>query len=143
MNWDTTQLLGESLPEFELLHFGTIEQAFWIKCEHCVHRHEHDLEAKSICDSMEKEWLEELAHRDAAPPDLIMEGTTVEGSEVATPVEEIDQPMLLGGGDQDAPGKKRRRKTVDYAPKRSAKKARVKKEPAGMTQRQFASVENL
>lgn len=91
MDWELTQLLGEYLPELEILGFGPIEQAFWIKCEHCVHRHEVDADARKICEDMEKEWLEEKERRDAAfaAAELTMEGTTVEGSEVTTPAEEV------------------------------------------------------
>jgi SWI/SNF-related matrix-associated actin-dependent regulator of chromatin subfamily A member 5 len=126
MDWDSIQLLGENLPEFELLNFGPIEQAFWIKCEHCVHRHQHDLEAKALCDTMEKEWLDALAKR----PELVMEGTTVEGSEVATPIdveELVDSPMI-SPFEPAREGKKRRRKQVDYTPKRNVKKQKVKAE---------------
>jgi hypothetical protein len=128
MDWDSIELLGENLPEFELLNFGPIEQAFWIKCENCVDRHKHDLEAKALCDNMEKEWMDALAKR----PELVMEGTTVEGSEVATPIdveELVDSPMPLSSPlEPAADGKKRRRKQVDYTPKRNAKKQKVKAE---------------
>ncbi|KAA8892577.1 hypothetical protein FN846DRAFT_685643 [Sphaerosporella brunnea] len=131
MDWDHTELLGETLPEFELLGFGPIEQAFWIKCQYCVQRHTLDVEAKAMCDEMEKEWAEETARREAAAPELTTEGTTVVGSEVATPVDEVDQAAMLPtlAGD----GKKRRRSAVDYVLNRN-KKVKAKKEPDAETQ---------
>ena len=112
MDWERTQLLGEHLPELEILGFGPIEQAFWIKCEHCVHRHEIDADAWKICEDMEKECLEEKECRDAAfaAAELTMEGTTVEGSEVTTPAEKVaqQQPVSLALT-REEPRKKRPR----------------------------------
>ena len=87
MDWDKVQLLGEQLPELELLGFDAVEQAFWIKCDHCIKHHEENPAAAEMCKEMEREWAEEKEKREAAG--LTDGGTTVEGSEVATPVEEV------------------------------------------------------
>lgn len=119
-------MIGESLPELDLLNFGPIEQAFWIKCEHCIHLHTYDIDSKALCEEKVKAWEAEKERRDAAPPELTMDGTTVQGSEVATPVDEM--PALFM--EDETAGKKRRRKTVDsYAPPKSAKKAKTAKTP--------------
>lgn len=125
LNWEDTELLGESLLELDLLGFGPIEQAFWIKCEHCKALHQHDLGAKALCDEKVQAWEAEMERRDAIPPDLTMDGTTVQGSEVATPVDEI--PALLMTDAQ--PDKKRKRTISSYAPPKPAKKAKPTKEP--------------
>jgi hypothetical protein len=104
MDWNNTQLLGESLPELEALDYGAIEQAFWIKCQHCIDHHSRNPEAKAVCDTMEQGWKQEAEHREAKAQAeaviaknglLTMEGTTVEGSEVATPVDEAPPDLLF------------------------------------------------
>ena len=117
-------MIGESLLELDLLGFGPIEQAFWIKCEHCIHLHVHDPEAKALCDEMVQAWEAEKERRDAAPPDLTMDGTTVQGSEVATPVEEM--PALVM---EDDTASKKRKSIESSAPPKSAKKAKTAKKP--------------
>lgn len=119
MNWEKTELIGENLPELEMLGFGAIEQAFWIKCEHCVERHQVDPAAREICEEMMTEWAAEREQWEAV---LTMEGTTVEGSEVATPAE-VEVVEVVEDG-----GKKRRRKSAVSTPRPVKKaKAAVKK----------------
>lgn len=49
LDWDVTKLIGHTLPEFEMLGFGRITQAFYIECEHCIqHWEEHPLEKAEV-----------------------------------------------------------------------------------------------
>ena len=36
LDWETTKLLGDTLPEFEMLRFGAIKQAWFVECHNCV-----------------------------------------------------------------------------------------------------------
>jgi SWI/SNF-related matrix-associated actin-dependent regulator of chromatin subfamily A member 5 len=126
INWDETKLLGETLPEFELLDFPSIGQAFWIKCERCIHRHSIDAAARKMCEDMEKEWDDELAkqreldEQEQGVPELLLDGTTVESSVVATPVEEEAEVVE----EVDEKVKKRRRSTLSGTSKKN-KRART------------------
>ena len=111
LDWERTALVGESLPELEMLGFGAVEQAFWIKCAHCAHRHDVDPAAAALCADMVREWAADRAAWDAAA--LTHDGATVEGSEAPTPGSTADE------------SRKRRRKSAASTPARPPKKARA------------------
>jgi SWI/SNF-related matrix-associated actin-dependent regulator of chromatin subfamily A member 5 len=49
LDWDTSKLIGHSLPEFEMLGFNRVTQAFYIECSHCVeHWKDHPMEKAEI-----------------------------------------------------------------------------------------------
>lgn len=109
LDWDEAQfeLIGESIPEFELLGVEQKDSAFWIKCKDCVHRHKEDPQAREMCEDMQREW-EELMENGG-----LTTATTVEGSEVHTPV-----------GEREMGGKKRKREAGDSGQGKKAKKVK-------------------
>ena len=49
LDWDKTELLGENLPEYELLGFPAVTQAYYIKCPGCYDHHIETPEAGEYC----------------------------------------------------------------------------------------------
>ncbi|RPA84997.1 hypothetical protein BJ508DRAFT_205695 [Ascobolus immersus RN42] len=58
MDWDKTELVADSLPELELLGFGPIDQAYWIKCQDCVELHAVHPESRQLCETLQREFEE-------------------------------------------------------------------------------------
>lgn len=104
LDWDKTELLGENLPEYELLGFPAVKQAFYIKCPSCHDHHIEDHKARDFCTrkaaqiSKKYEKLQkdqallfaaaEVAKKSIAPPtpaDSISYATTLESSGITTP----------------------------------------------------------
>lgn len=56
LDWDKTDLLGESLKEFELLGFPSVLQAFYIRCPCCVDHHAANPEERDFCESHAAEY---------------------------------------------------------------------------------------
>lgn len=93
MDWDNINLVGETLPEFEMMGFGRINQAHYIDCFHCVEHWRRDAKAFKAMNKEKMRYEREyesfvdsfddtMDGADAQPtPDTI--------SEVATPVEEL------------------------------------------------------
>lgn len=42
LDWDKARLIGDTLPEFEMLKFGAVDQAYFIECPSCVEHWELD-----------------------------------------------------------------------------------------------------
>ena len=52
LDWDKTELVGDNLPEFEMLGEGETAGGFYVKCQNCVTAVEKD--------EGRKEWLEDV-----------------------------------------------------------------------------------
>lgn len=46
LDWDNTELLGDTLEELDLLSFGVTDQAFYIKCSRCCGKSAKGLEVQ-------------------------------------------------------------------------------------------------
>ena len=55
LDWEKTELLGESLKEYEILRFPSVIQAYYIKCPDCTDKHSEDGEARRFCKRRAKE----------------------------------------------------------------------------------------
>ena len=51
LDWEKTDLLGDSLKEFELLGFPSVTQAFFIRCPGCVDHHAANPRERDLCES--------------------------------------------------------------------------------------------
>ena len=60
MDWDEGKLLGETLPEFESLDYGAVEQAFYVSCGHCEQQFANHPDSKEYCDLMAREYEQQL-----------------------------------------------------------------------------------
>ena len=102
LDWDKTTLLGENLPEYELLDFPAVVQAFYIECPSCHDHHEENVEARDFCaniayeieckhrEILEKHLLdvEEIKKSAMLPPsraDSLTDATTLDDSGISTP----------------------------------------------------------
>ena len=104
LDWDKTDLLGDSLKEFELLGFPSVTQAFFIRCPCCVDHHAANPAEWDFCeshaanyDSQYQVFLDEqrAIEEDAAGRPLIMQtssraesltdATTAQDSAISTP----------------------------------------------------------
>lgn len=95
LDWENTNLIGDTLPEFEMLGFGAISQAHYVDCHHCV---EHWQEDSAARDQMIREKARyELEYDNfVASFDDTLGGANVTPdtvSEVATPVAEVMAPV--------------------------------------------------
>jgi len=48
LDWDRTTLVGETLPEHEVVGFSAVEQAFYIVCPDCDEHHQQTPEARKF-----------------------------------------------------------------------------------------------
>lgn len=55
-DFDRTSLIGDSLPELQLLDFGEIRQAFFVKCHECTDLHDAEPEMKEFCEEQAQEF---------------------------------------------------------------------------------------
>jgi len=74
LDWDTAELIGDNLPEFELLEEAPAQGGFYVKCPSCVDLATHNNKHKAWLEGMEKTYKEQHAvwmhKRDVAQKDL-------------------------------------------------------------------------
>ena len=56
LDWDNTDLIGDNLPEYELLGFPAVTQAFYIRCPACVEHHAKDPGEGHFCENQAKQF---------------------------------------------------------------------------------------
>ncbi|USP78906.1 SWI/SNF-related matrix-associated actin-dependent regulator of chromatin subfamily A member 5 [Curvularia clavata] len=59
LDWDKTELIGENLPEFEVLDEEAMPTGFYIKCPSCIKLAEKDKDHKAWIEEMEKMYYDE------------------------------------------------------------------------------------
>ncbi|CAK4030448.1 Lymphoid-specific helicase [Lecanosticta acicola] len=95
--WETAELVDHTLPEFELLGFGEVAQAFYINCSNCVTAWKNDAAARKTMEKAKTRYARDLNNH---PSELEAAGvgagytpdTMSTMSEAATPAEEIPPP---------------------------------------------------
>ncbi|KXT17139.1 hypothetical protein AC579_2027 [Pseudocercospora musae] len=99
LDWDNTTLIDNTLPEFEMIGFGRVAQAYFIECSHCHERFSQDAEERRMIDAertrvakLYEQFLDDTADDQAAGA----ERTPDTMSEIATPAEE-DLPTFSAG----------------------------------------------
>lgn len=111
LDWDKTELVGDQIPEYDLLGFPPHQQAFYVKCPECIELHNIDDEARQMCHEMMGDWdqqakdlekkqkqeeeaeekkralmLQQQQQKESLnPPELDVETGTVDSSTVTTP----------------------------------------------------------
>ncbi|EME40980.1 hypothetical protein DOTSEDRAFT_136247 [Dothistroma septosporum NZE10] len=111
LDWDNTNLIGDTLPEFVIIGFGRVDQAYHIDCPHCTMQWKEDSHTRNEMIKAKARYEAQYAafvgtgDADQATPDTL--------SEVETPVNATPQPRS--------------------ASKASAKKGRVKAVPGPQT----------
>jgi SWI/SNF-related matrix-associated actin-dependent regulator of chromatin subfamily A member 5 len=98
LDWDATNLLGDKLPEYEMLGYTNNGSAHYIECSHCTERWAEDPEARSFIDGeririqTEYEFVNDGQAGDAESTIKTKlgdgEDTPITISEVTTPAEE-------------------------------------------------------
>ncbi|KAF2166070.1 hypothetical protein M409DRAFT_55414 [Zasmidium cellare ATCC 36951] len=92
LDWENINLVGDSLPEFQMLGFGPIAQAHYIDCHQCVEHWKGDGDAHKAMMKEKKRYDREYEAFVDSLDDETQGGATVTPdtiSEVATPVEEM------------------------------------------------------
>lgn len=91
LDWEKANMIDFTLPEFEMLGFGQVAQAFYIECPRCVESWEND--------SSDKSWMEQQKTKMRANYETFLENaeditqpTPDTISEAATPVGEAPSP---------------------------------------------------
>ncbi|CBX93641.1 similar to ISWI chromatin-remodeling complex ATPase ISW2 [Plenodomus lingam JN3] len=59
LDWDTAELVGENLPEFELIDEGPATGGFYVKCPNCVEHSQENEEQREWLASMENAYKEQ------------------------------------------------------------------------------------
>lgn len=101
LDWDKTDLLGDSLKEFELLGFSSVTQAFFIRCPCCFDHHAANPAERDLCESHaadydfqyqitldEKQANEHAAGKPLMPAsraESLTDATTAQDSAISTP----------------------------------------------------------
>lgn len=91
LDWDRSELVGSTLPEFELLGFGAITQAYFINCKSCVETWKTDAAARRTMEKAKARYAREF-HNHVAELEAAEGGadnTPDTLSEVATPADEF------------------------------------------------------
>ncbi|KAI9679363.1 MAG: hypothetical protein M1817_005385 [Caeruleum heppii] len=128
LDFERTDLLGDSLMEFELLGFSAVVQAFYIKCPACNDLHKHDARSKMFCENMaleiETEYQKALTElkmevqpkgpgeESRSRAESLTDATTVEVSGPSTPIEDV---RVLGAS-------KKRKVDAELSSERSGKR---------------------
>jgi SWI/SNF-related matrix-associated actin-dependent regulator of chromatin subfamily A member 5 len=105
LDWDATKLLGDKLPEYEMLGFENKGNAHYIECSHCAERWTEDPKARRLIDEErvriqnEYEFVNDRLAVDAESAIKTELGgsdvTPLTISEVATPAEEVAMCIKL------------------------------------------------
>ncbi|KAI9789843.1 MAG: hypothetical protein M1816_005760 [Peltula sp. TS41687] len=101
LEWDRTEYIGDTLPEYLLLDYPANTQSCYIVCPSCVDHHQEDPEARAFCErtsrqaeqELKKKWGEEDENPEKVIPrkerpsrsESMTDATTLEESEVTTP----------------------------------------------------------
>ena len=119
LDWEKTQLLGDSLKEYDLLGFPAVVQAFYIQCHGCADSRLNDEQVDALCTSQEKQievdhemWMAEKeekaeAHNPEGQSSVVpsraesmVDGTTCDDSGLSTPrfnaLDEMPVPARSG-----------------------------------------------
>lgn len=99
MDWDTVNLIGESIPELEILGYHT-NNGWYIDCQACVERWEQDpddrkhvLKEKARIEKEHREFLKAMGPDDAAQLGNGSIDTPATVSEAVTPAD-LEMPVL-------------------------------------------------
>ncbi|KAH0564989.1 hypothetical protein GP486_001621 [Trichoglossum hirsutum] len=117
MDWDKTQLVGDSLIEYELLDFPPVDQAYYIVCSSCTEHHQEDEQVWRYCEYMRRTFgkhYQDFLEDTSAPPlsttEDLTDVTTAVSSMVHTPHAEtmdLDGISRTGPKSLSSPGKRK------------------------------------
>lgn len=93
IDFDKTTLIGNNLPEYDLLEYPEMTQAFYIQCSVCTDHFEEDPKDKKLCDDVAEgiqleydskfgEFSREMSTRAGS----LTDATTIETNGVNTPI---------------------------------------------------------
>lgn len=92
LDFEKTDLIGNNLIEYELLGYGEMTQAFYIKCHTCTEHFEENPKDRQLCENLAIEWqaehekrFGEMEREISLRPGSLTDGTSVETSGVITP----------------------------------------------------------
>lgn len=88
LEFDETELIGDGLPEFELLDFPENATAFYVECSACRSHFKEKPDDKKLCDEMAESIRIEHEHRfniPSTPSTPMTDATTLESTGVSTP----------------------------------------------------------
>jgi SWI/SNF-related matrix-associated actin-dependent regulator of chromatin subfamily A member 5 len=97
LDWDKTQLIGETLIEYELLSYPPMDQAFYIQCHACTDHFAEHPQDQALCaklaSEMEQEYEQVIlgaangrADGGSSPAGSLTDAATIETTGVNTPV---------------------------------------------------------
>ena len=108
LDWDKTDLLGETLKEYEMLGFPAVNQAFYIKCPNCHDHHMEDIKARDFC-TREASKIDKQFEKFQQEQDLLAAATEVAKKPTVppTPAESMTYATTLNSSGLTTPGSDR------------------------------------
>ncbi|KAI9736384.1 MAG: hypothetical protein M1818_006117 [Claussenomyces sp. TS43310] len=128
--WDKTTLIADILPEYELLDYPEMVQAFYVQCPSCTDHFERSPQDKALCDVMAMEVEREYKLRFGDGDVASREGSLTDATTIETPG--VNTPMTLED-DEGLVSKKRKssnRCATTTASKDTSKRQKVSRASA-------------
>jgi SWI/SNF-related matrix-associated actin-dependent regulator of chromatin subfamily A member 5 len=98
LDFDKTELIGNTLKEYQLLGYPEATQAFYIQCNRCTVHFEEVPDDEKLCSNLAAgiaiDWGSKFG--DDSREDSMTDATTVETTGVSTPVEEAEYAPFGG-----------------------------------------------
>ena len=146
LDFEKTDLLGNTLQEFELLGFPAVDQAFYIKCPSCKETHASYPNEKHLCDMLAQGYEAEIKR--LKRPDVVTDtvaatstvsvdrssdslasyagsltdGTSLDSLEIATPRLGIDGFEVIGATSRPNYRKRKADANLEILPMGSGKR---------------------
>ncbi|KAH8651625.1 SNF2 family N-terminal domain-containing protein [Tricladium varicosporioides] len=113
LDFDKAKLIGETIPEYELLDYPAVNQAFYISCHICENHFAKNPKDKKHCDDLETNIRIEYEQKfsdaveTSSRTDSMTDATTIESNGVNTPmvIDEDDEIIIVSS-------RKRKRNTT-------------------------------
>lgn len=99
VDFDNTTLIGDNLPEYELLNYPEMTQAFYIQCAACTNHFKDHSGDKALCDEIAERILVDYENKfggerdSSAGPGSLTDATT-ESNGINTPIT-IDDDVIV------------------------------------------------
>lgn len=93
LDFEKTKLIGNTLPELQLLEYPEATQAFYIQCSSCTDNFNENPQNLKLCQDLEAGILHHWEHKfgafgkeESVEPGSMTDGTTAQASSVNTPI---------------------------------------------------------
>ncbi|KAG9247697.1 SNF2 family N-terminal domain-containing protein [Calycina marina] len=96
IDFESTTLVGNNLPEYEVLPYPEMSQAFYVECPACHDHWEEIPDDKVLCENLAEEWRQNHERAFGDEAGSLTDATTIETPGVNTPVVIEDNGLSNG-----------------------------------------------